>query len=82
MITETILDVIFGFIDGIFSLLPVMEWSVDTSAWQYAKDFLDMICYLLPYDHICAIAIIIIDLTIIRIVIAFIKTIWDLLPLV
>lgn len=82
MITEFFLDCFFGLADGFFSLLPDITWSVDTSAWEYARDIVDMVCYLLPISTIQQIVSMIIALLFFRVVIAFIRTVLGLIPYV
>ena len=82
MIVEFFIDIGFGFLDRVFSLLPKIEWTVNTSAWTYAKDILDMICYLLPINTITAIGVLIIDIALLRVAISFIRTVLGLIPFV
>lgn len=71
MISEFFIDSGFSVIEGILEKMPDISWDVNTSAWQYLKDYIDMICYLLPLDTITAIISLIIGVTIVRILIAF-----------
>lgn len=82
MISEFFLNIIFGLVSGMLDILPDVSWSVDTSAFSYFLDIVRVAGYMLPIDTVIAIVAIIIDLTIVRIVIAIPKAIWDLLPLV
>ena len=82
MIAEFFINCGFGILDGVFSLLPQIEWDVNTSAWSYLRDFLDMICYLLPLDTITAIISLIFGIAFLRIAIAFVRTLLDLIPFV
>lgn len=82
MISEFFIDIGFGFLDGIFALLPEIEWNVNTSAWEYARDVLDMICYLLPINTITSIAALIISIAMLRIAISFIRTVLGLIPFI
>lgn len=75
MITEFFVDVVFSIAQGFFDIMPGMIWDVNTTAWQYAKDFIAMICYLLPYDTIITIVTLYFGVTIFRIVVSFIKLI-------
>ena len=80
MITELLLSGFFGVADILLGFLPEIEWTVNTSAWQYAGDVLSMICYLLPLNHITAAITFIISLGIFRIFVAFIKFVLSLIP--
>lgn len=82
MISEFFIDCGFAVADGFFSLLPEMEWTVETSAWTYAGDILDMICYLLPLGTVTAIISLIVGVTVVRIAISFIRTIIGLIPFI
>lgn len=82
MITEALLTLLFGVADGLCSALPDITWSVDTTAWQYAQDILDMIGYLLPMGHIKMIIALIFDITLIRIGISVARTIMGFIPFV
>ena len=82
MISEFFLNIIFGLVSGMLEILPDVSWTVETSAFSYFLDIVRVAGYMLPIDTVIAIVAIIIDLTIIRIVIAIPKAIWDLLPLV
>lgn len=80
MITEGLLTVIFGIVSGFFSLLPDVTWSVETSAFSYFMSILKIAGYMFPWGTVVAIATLIFSLSIFRIVIAFIRAVWDLLP--
>lgn len=80
MITEFFIDCGFGILDGLFSLLPEIEWNVNTTAFDYAGDILDMICYLLPIGTITAIITLILGIAFLRIAISFIRTVVGMIP--
>lgn len=80
MIGEFLLDIIFGVVSGFLALLPDFTWSVETSAFEYFMSILKFAGYIFPWSTVVAIVSIIIGLSIFRIVISFIKTIWGLLP--
>ena len=80
MISEFFLNIIFGIVSGFFAMLPDFSWSVDTSSFQYFLTILQVAGYVFPWATVVAIASLIIGLSIFRVVIAFIKSIWDLLP--
>ena len=82
MITEFFISCFFGIADGFFAIMPDMTWDVNTSAWEYARDFLDMVSYLLPWDTVSAVVYLIFTITIFRIVISAIRTILGLIPFV
>ena len=82
MIIESVLDVLFKILGGFFSILPDITWSVDTGAFQAFIGILKIAMYLLPMQTVVTIISIVVWLTIFRIVISLIKTVWELLPLV
>lgn len=82
MISEFFLNIIFKLVSGMFSVVPDITFSVDTTAFQYFVDILKVACYMLPMGTVSAIIGIIVGLAWLRIQVAIIRTIWDLLPLV
>lgn len=80
MITETILSALFGCADFLLGLLPSIEWTVDTTAWQYVGDILSMIAYLLPMNHIIALAMLLISIALFRIAASVIHNIKSFIP--
>ena len=82
MISEFFLNIIFKIVSGMLSVVPDITFSVDTSAFQYFVDILRVACYMLPMGTVGAIVGIIVGLAWLRIQIAIVRTIWDLLPLV
>ena len=82
MITEFLIDCFFGLADGFFSLLPDITWDVNTSAWEFAHDALDLVCYLLPMETLQHILSLIVAIVFLRIVIAFLRTVMNLIPFV
>lgn len=82
MITELILSGFFGLADMFFGLLPSIEWTIDTSAWEYGKDILSMIAYLLPMGHIRAVIAAIIALSVFRLSISVLRSILGFIPFI
>lgn len=80
MIIEAILNVMFNFLSGLFGLLPDISWDVSTSAFEYFLDIVRVVGYLMPIKTVSTIITLIVALTVFRIIIAVIKTVWDLLP--
>lgn len=81
MIVEKLLDIFFGFINTIFSYLPVMQFDIDTSVLEGLYDILSLCLYFFPWAQVSPILAIIVVLQVWRIVITLIRTLWDLLPL-
>lgn len=82
MISEFFLNIIFNIVSGLLSLLPDITWSVETSAFEYFVSIIQCVGYLLPWGTVSTIVSLIVALSIFRIIIAIIKSVWDLLPLV
>lgn len=82
MISEFFLNIVFGIVSGFFALLPDFTWSVEISTFGYILSILQVAGYVFPWATVVAIAGLIVGLSIFRVVIAFIKSIWDLLPFV
>lgn len=82
MISEFFLNILFGFVSRFFALLPDFSWNVGTSAFSYFLSVLRVAGYVFPWGTVVAILGLIVSISIFRIVVSFIKTIWDLLPLV
>ena len=82
MITEFFLDIVFNISYGALSLLPDITWSLDSTALTYFIDIIRVVGYMLPGSTVIAILTLVFAFTMLRIVIAVIKTVWDLLPFV
>lgn len=81
MIIEALIDMLFALLNSFFEQLPDISWEVDNSFLDVFLDVLRMVCYLLPMDTVVSIIGLIVSITIFRIVISLIKTIWELIPL-
>ena len=82
MVTEGIINIIFGIVEGLLAFLPEISWNVDGSLFDIFFDVLEMVCYLLPMGTIITIIHLVISFIMFRVVVSLIKTIWELLPLV
>lgn len=80
MLTKMLIDLAFGLLTGLFSLIPDISWNVPVSVVSGVTQFFHVIFYIVPMDTVFAIASIVIALHSFRIVIALIKTLWDVLP--
>ena len=81
MITEGLLNVLFLLLQGLLVLLPDVSWNVDSNAFDTFLDIMRFGGYFLPMGTISTIIGIIFVLTLFRIFVSYIKTIWDLIPL-
>ena len=82
LIAEFLLNIVFSLVQWLLGFLPDISFNVESSAFDYFIGIIQVAAYMLPMNTIFAIIGIIVALTLFRIVIAIIKTVWDLLPLV
>lgn len=81
MIPEFFMNIVFGIVEGVFSVLPAIEWNVENAFFSTTLDLLRLACYVLPMGTIVAIIVIINALVLFRIFVSVVRTIWELLPL-
>ena len=81
MISEFLLDIVFGIVSGLLKMLPDITWNVETSAFAYIIDIIRVVAYMLPWGTVTTIVGLIIAFTIFKFWISVIRTIWDLLPI-
>lgn len=82
MIGEFLLNIVFNIVEGALSILPAFDWNVKSAFFQGFLDVLRLACYMLPMGSIVTMISIVVFLTLFRIAVSLIKTIWELLPLV
>lgn len=82
MISEFFLNIIFNLVNGMFEVLPEFTWSIDANGFEIFLDIIKIVGYLLPWPTVIAIFDLTVVLIIFRIIVATIKTVWDILPLV
>ena len=82
MVTEFLLNIVFNLVSGMFELFPDISWNVNSSFFDYMSSFLRCAAYILPWHTVKQIVSLVFTLALIRIVIATIKVIWDVLPIV
>lgn len=80
MITQFFLDFLLNLVTPILSLLPTINLSY-TGAVQPFQIFIANVLYFLPAKTILIIFDVVFSLMVIRCVIAFLKTIWSILPI-
>lgn len=80
MIIEGICNVFFGLLSGLLSFLPDVNWDIKADFFTKFLEVLRVVGYLLPMKTVAAIFALVIAFTVFRIVIALIKTIWNLIP--
>ena len=82
MIVEKLIDIIFAVTSGLFSILPDVSWDVNTSAFDFLRSIIEMICYIIPLDTVKTIAAAIISIAVFRAFVALFWVIRDLLPFI
>lgn len=80
MITQSIFNVFFNILHGLLSFLPDVSWSVEASFITKALDIIALVGYLIPMNTVAAILTLIVVINLFKIVVAFIKTLWQLIP--
>ena len=82
MISEFLLNIVFGIVSGMLLFLPDISWSVDSAALNTFLDYVRVGSYLLPMDTVGTIVGLVCSIIAFRVIISLIKTIWELLPIV
>ena len=80
MIVEGILSVVFGIINLILMPFNVVNFVVNALSFEPIIEFINMALYLIPFKELMPIFVFFVSMMLFRIAVAFIKTIWDLLP--
>ena len=80
MIIAGLLYVLFSLVKGILTLIPDYAWNVDSVALTHFYEAIRIVFYVVPKDVVISIIGITIVLTNIKIGVAVIKTIWQILP--
>lgn len=81
MIVEFILNIIWIILKPLLDLLPTLEINVTTNTFDIFLKSIKTICYIFPMGDVIIMIGIVSSITIFRIIISFIKTVWDLLPI-
>lgn len=80
MVTNTLMNVIFGIVNIILSPISLLGWGFNLALCSPLGDFLKIVYYVLPIGKLIPIITFIVAMFIFRALVALIKTIWDLLP--
>lgn len=80
MITDFILSIFYFIFDKFISFIPNIDLSVLNNLLDSVKDIIAFIAFILPLSAFVVIFNIIVNIVIFCVVISFIKTLWDLLP--
>lgn len=82
MITDVILNAIFGIVNVLLLPLEVINFGVDIITLEPVIQFFKMAVFLIPVAQLMPIFLFFVSMMGFRIVVSIIKTIWDLLPIV
>lgn len=82
MIGEFLLNIVFQIVEWILTPLPEITIPAMMARDSTFFGMVRCVLYLLPLDTISTIVGLLISIALFRIIIAIIKTIWDLLPVV
>lgn len=81
MIINLLLGVIQAIVSVLLSPLIIINFAVDiVSSVSIVSNFIKIIAYLFPWSAITPLIFIIISMFAFRIIISFVKTVWDLIP--
>ena len=75
-----IFAVVIAAVFGLLALLPAIEIDVDAVTSSSAWTWILAACYFIPVPTVSAIGAIILALWTFRVVVALVRTIWDMLP--
>ena len=81
MIVNGILLILQGIVNILLTPLTPLNWLADTAVKiSVISDFINIVAFVLPWKNILPIFIFISAAFLFRAIVALIKTIWDLLP--
>lgn len=80
MITQAILDILFGVATIVLGLTNPFTIAFDLTALSTFFDIIASINYLFPLSAVVWILGIVIALQVFRIIVAFVKFLWDIIP--
>ena len=81
MIIEALFNVFYGFVSSFFDFLPSIEWTVQASFFTVFLDIIMVAGYILPMGTVTTIFFLSLTLAMFRLIIALIRAIWGLLPI-
>lgn len=81
MITDIFVTLIYDLFMFFLGGYEPLHFNIDTTVFRTFSDFLAFIFYILPINGLLPIVTIVVGITMFRVIISVIKTIWDLLPI-
>lgn len=80
MIVEALIDMIFVPLRFLLSLLPDVQWNIQTGFFKGFLETIRVVCFILPMATVISILTLVIAITLFKSIISFIRTIWSLIP--
>lgn len=82
MISNLILGVLQGVVSLLLAPLSVLNFVVDvTSSISVVQGFIKVVAYLLPFQQLYPLVCFVVGMFVFRSIVALIKTIWELIPI-
>lgn len=81
MISDIFITLIYDLFMFFLGGYEPLHFNIDTTVFRTFSDFLAFIFYILPINGLLPIVTIVVGITMFRVIISVIKTIWDLLPI-
>ncbi len=80
MIVQQLFNPLFNLLEYFLGMLPNVSWSVTASFITKALDIIALVGYLLPMGTVGSILTLIVVIHLFKIVVAIIKTLWQIIP--
>ena len=81
MIINSFLIILKGVVNILLAPLVPLNWAITTAfSISVISDFINIVAFVLPWSNLVHIIVFIIAMFAFRTIVALIKTIWDLLP--
>lgn len=80
MIVNKLIDLLQGILARLFADWEQIDLLISEKYFESLENFFAFLFYILPVQGLTSIFALFVSLMFLRIIIAFIKTIWDLLP--
>ena len=82
MIIETIFNIVFDVVDILLTPFDGLNLIISSNVFNTVLEYLSVVTYVLPIQNFIPIIVFVTSTMLLRIVIAALKTLWDILPLV
>jgi hypothetical protein len=81
MIGDAAVNLFYKIFMSFFGGYEPLRFNVDSSVYEAVTNFLSFIFYILPIEGLKPIITLVIAITVFRIIVSVVKTLWDLLPI-